>query len=229
MSGDNTLLLRAEGISRTDPLSNVILVKSASCTISSGNRIVLSGTSGSGKSVFCRMLAMLDTPDKGTIFFNGSLVKQADIPQYRSRVAYIRQRPVLLRGTVLDNLVFPFGLAINRSMRFNPGKISQLLALMGKPDRFLQKNAADLSGGEGQLVCLLRVLQMDPLILLLDEPTSALDRDMALQVESLIDQWMAMHKNTRAYVWISHDEDQKKRVASQRWNMNAGELTTDIT
>ena len=228
MPGDNTILLRAEGIGRTDPLSKVILVKSASCIISSGNRIVLSGTSGSGKSVFCRMLAMLDKPDQGTIVFNGSLVKQADIPQYRSRVAYIRQRPVLLRGTVLDNLVFPFGLAINRGMRFNPEKISQYLALIGKPDSFLQKNTADLSGGEGQLVCLLRVLQMDPFILLLDEPTSALDRDMAQLVESLINQWMGMHNNTRAYVWISHDEEQKKRVASQRWNMTAGELTTDI-
>lgn len=56
------------------------------------------------------------------------------------------------------------------------------------------------------MVCLLRVLQLNPLILLLDESTSALDMEIAMQVEWLIDKWMQMHDETRAYVWISHDE-----------------------
>ncbi|GAA4408795.1 ABC transporter ATP-binding protein [Advenella faeciporci] len=222
------ILLKAENLCRIDPVNKVKLVKSASCMIHQGDRIVLSGSSGSGKSVFCRMLALLDQPDQGSITFNGQLVRQADIPHYRSAVAYIRQRPVLLRGTVQENLMFPFALHINRERRFNPEKIARFLAMIDKPDTFLQKNAADLSGGERQLVCLLRVLQLDPVILLLDEPTSALDMDMAMQVELLINKWMQLHDETRAYVWISHDEQQKKRVGQQVWHMNAGVLTTGV-
>lgn len=228
MMGNETALLKADNLCRTDPINKVMLVKFASCLIYSGDRIVLSGSSGSGKSVFCRMLALLDQPDQGSITFNGQLVKPVDIPHYRSRVAYIRQRPVLLRGTVQENLVFPFALRINRERRFDPEKIARFLAVIDKPDTFLQKNAADLSGGERQLVCLLRVLQLDPVILLLDEPTSALDVDMAMQVELLINKWMQLHDETRAYVWISHDEQQKKRVGRQVWHMNAGVLTTGV-
>ncbi len=224
---EKTVLLTADKLCRIDPVSKVVLVKSASCRIYPGDRIVLSGSSGSGKSVFCRLLGLLDQPDQGSIVFNGQLVKPADIPFYRSRVAYIRQRPVLLRGTVQENLVFPFALHINREYSFNPDRIAWFLSMINKPASFLHKNAADLSGGERQLVCLLRVLQLDPVILLLDEPTSALDMEMAMQVELLINQWMQLHDETRAYVWISHDEQQKLRVGRQIWQMNAGLLTTD--
>ena len=223
---NEAVLLKADNLSRIDPVNKSVLVKSASCIIHRGDRVVLSGSSGSGKSVFCRLLALLDQPDQGSIVFNGQSVKQEDIPYYRSKVAYIRQRPVLLRGTVQENLMFPFALHINRAHRFNPEKIARFLSLIDKPDSFLKKNAADLSGGERQLVCLLRVLQLDPDILLLDEPTSALDKDMAMQVELLINKWMHLHDETRAYVWISHDEQQKKRVGQQVWCMSAGVLTT---
>ncbi|MDY0272532.1 MAG: ATP-binding cassette domain-containing protein [Advenella sp.] len=226
--GHETVLLKAENLCRIDPVSKVMLVKPASCIIQRGDRIVLSGGSGSGKSVFCRLLALLDPPDQGRIFFNRQLVTQADIPHYRSRVAYIRQRPVLLKGTVQENLMFPFALRINREHHFSPKKITRFLSIIDKPDSFLQKNAADLSGGERQLVCLLRVLQLDPVILLLDEPTSALDRNMVMQVELLINKWMQLHDEARAYVWISHDEPQKQRVGRQVWRMNAGVLTTGL-
>ncbi|MGX9935332.1 ABC transporter ATP-binding protein [Advenella kashmirensis] len=220
-------LLQARNLSRKDPLNGHILLYPADCTVKRGDRIVLSGASGSGKSVFVRTLALLDKPDAGELILHGKPVQPGDACRYRAQVAYIRQSPVLLHTSVEGNLTFPFGLAVNRDQKYDRHKIEQFLQAIDRPGAFLNKDSGTLSGGEKQLVCLLRVLQLDPCLLLLDEPTSALDEPTAQLVEKLIEHWMHVNNQQTATLWISHDEQQKARVGNRLWQIKSGRLMTD--
>lgn len=222
-------LLQARNLTRKDPVNGHILLYPAACTVRRGDRIVLSGGSGSGKSVFVRTLALLDKPDAGGLILHGKAVQPSDACRYRAQVAYIRQSPVLLHTSVEGNLTFPFKLAVNRNKKYDRHKIARFLQAIDRPSSFLDKDSGALSGGEKQLVCLLRVLQLDPNFLLLDEPTSALDESTAQLVEKLIDHWMHMNNQQTATLWISHDEQQKARVGNRLWQMQSGHLMTDET
>ena len=98
---------------------------------------------------------------------------------------------------------------------FDAEFVHTLLHKVGRDESFLLKNDVDLSGGERQLVCLIRCLQLRPSLLMLDEPTSALDSETALCVETLVDFWFSSKSDgeSRAVIWVSHSETQLSRVA----------------
>ena len=168
---------------------------------------------------------MLDATDAGLIEWRGQPVLRADIPSYRRRVAYIAQRPAMVDGTVEDNMRYPFSLKVYRDRRFDRERAVQLASLAGRAADFLDKPAYDLSGGEAQIAALIRVLQVDPDILLLDEPTASLDPASALEIEALVDAWFGAAGLERASIWVSHDPVQARRVGQVQRVMTAGVLS----
>ena len=120
-------------------------------------------------------MAMLDPLDAGSIRWQGRAVAGEAVPGYRKQVIYLHQRPALLDGSVEDNLRHPFTLKAHRDRRFDRSGSIDLLARLGRDRSFLDKASRDLSGGEAQIVGLVRALQLDPAVLLLDEPTASLD------------------------------------------------------
>lgn len=216
-------LIQTRALTRVDERRQVALLQPTDFTLHAGDRVSITGSSGSGKSVFLRALALLDTPTSGQILWNGQPIANAQIPHYRSHISYLSQRPALLEGTVEDNLRFPFSLKTLRKRHFDRASVITLLEHAGKAPDFLAKHALDLSGGESQVVSLIRTLQLDPEVLLLDEPTAALDPASSRDVEALIDAWFAAD-NARAYVWVSHDLDQARRMSDIHLQMRAGVL-----
>lgn len=216
-------LIQTRALTRVDERREVALLQPTDFTLHAGDRVSITGSSGSGKSVFLRALALLDTPTSGQILWNGQPIANAQIPHYRSHISYLSQRPALLEGTVEDNLRFPFSLKTLRKRHFDRASVITLLEHAGKAPDFLAKHALDLSGGESQVVSLIRTLQLDPEVLLLDEPTAALDPASSRDVEALIDAWFAAD-NARAYVWVSHDLDQAWRMSDIHLQMSAGVL-----
>ncbi|MGA7816296.1 ABC transporter ATP-binding protein [Caballeronia sp.] len=221
----DTPLLRATGLTRYDAGRHKVLLHATTFALSGGQRTVITGPSGSGKSVFLRVLALLDPFDDGAIQWRGRPVTPAEIPAYRRRVAYIAQRPAMLDGSVEDNLRYPFSLKAYRDVRFDRGRAVQLANHAGRGADFLDKSASDLSGGEAQVAALIRVLQVEPDVLLLDEPTASLDPDSALQIEALVNAWFDKGRAERASIWVSHDPAQAKRVGERQMVMTAGVLT----
>lgn len=220
-------LVKACALGRLDRNKSVQLLQPVDFSLNGGDKVVITGSSGSGKSVFLRTLALLDAPDSGEVLWRSEPIAQAQIPLYRSRVCYIAQRPALVDGTVEDNLRFPYSLNIFKKQTFDLEKVKGLLRQAGKPDSFLQKTAADLSGGEAQVVSLIRAIELDPQVILLDEPTAALDPQSSTAVEGLVETWFQSGDlgATRAYIWVSHDHDQAQRMSNIRLEMHAGVLT----
>ena len=178
--------------------------------LAAGECGVLVGPSGSGKSLLLRVLCGLDQADEGRVRFRGNPVDRQRLPSFRAKVMYVQQQPVLLPGTVEENLSFPIDFRVHEGKtRANP-RAAELFSRLGKPDDFLAQKASVLSGGEGQLVGFVRAVLLDPDILLLDEPTAHLDLDTTRRVEEVVHRWV--EAGDRAVLWTSHDVDQVDRI-----------------
>src|ERR1700761_3069641 len=220
----DTPLAEASDIARQDPQSKQMLLQPTRFALHSGDRVAITGPSGSGKSVFLRALALLDPLNSGHIAWHGKPVERAAIPRYRRNVAYIRQRPAILDGTVEDNLRYPFSLKAYRDVQFDRTRAASLAAQAGRGNDFLDKRASDLSGGEAQIAALIRVLQLAPEVLLLDEPTASLDPESSHAIEGLVKAWFVADDKPRAWIWVSHDPAQAKRMSERHLTMRAGVL-----
>jgi putative ABC transport system ATP-binding protein len=216
-------LIRAIGLMRRDPVHSTTLLQPTDFELCGAQRVVVTGPSGSGKSVFLRALALLDPIDTGEIRWHDKAITRTRIPAYRRRVAYIAQRPAMLDGSVEDNLRYPFSLRIYRDARFDRATAARLAKEAGRGPDFLDKPASELSGGEAQIAALIRVLQLAPDVLLLDEPTAALDPASALAIEALVSAWFGGAEG-RASIWVSHDPVQASRVGDRHLTMIAGVL-----
>lgn len=219
--------LQAQSIGRRDPRHHSWLLRGVDLTILRGDRLAVIGPSGAGKTVLLRALAMLDPLDEGAILWQGEPVQGDRVPNFRSQVIYLHQRPALFEGSVATNLQHPYAWKSHRDTRYNGERVLEFLNALGRDQRFLEKAHHDLSGGEGQIVALVRALQLDPAVLLLDESTASLDRATARMAEALLERWHAEGAGNRSLVWVTHDPDQADRVAHQTVTMQAGRITRE--
>lgn len=209
------------------------LISDASGTLLSGQVTVLTGASGSGKSVLLRILAGLLPMSGGTVRLDDGTSSNVyhDIHEtspvlWRQQVALLAQHPQLLDGSVLENLQMPYQLHAHQSQTFDRDwHIAQLEHLDRSAD-FLQQDAKHLSGGERQLVNTLRLLQLSPQVLLLDEPTAALDMDTSAQLVNLLISWLHADAQ-RTLLWVTHDTKDIMPLANRHWHMQAGVLIAD--
>lgn len=223
-------ILEAEGLGRRAPGGGPWLLRGVSLALGAGDRLAVEGPTGAGKTVLLRALALLDPVDEGEVRFRGSSPADREVPAFRRRVAYLHQSPALAEGTVEENLRLPFRLAVHRNggggagegARYDRGRAVELLAALGRDEGFLGKEREDLSGGERQIAALVRLLQLEPEVLLLDEPTAAFDPATTARAEELLSAWAAAAG--RAWIWVSHDAEQGARLADRRFRLAGGRI-----
>ncbi len=164
------------------------LFRGFNLAVVAGERIALTGASGSGKSTILGCLLGFVMPDEGAIDVDDMRLSPATVWAIRRRIAYVPQEADLGDGTVDAFLQRPFHYAANRSIRDRLARVPGLFEALGlKPD--LQTAAvASLSGGEKQRIALVAALLLDRPILVMDEVTSALDRQSAERVSDLLQQ-----------------------------------------
>jgi putative ABC transport system ATP-binding protein len=182
-----------------------------SLALPDGGVTVLRGASGSGKSTLLRLLNRLEAPDAGTVRYRGEDLAGRDVLAHRREVGMVFQAPVLFPGTVADNL------AVARPA----DAPAALLERAGLPAAFLTRDAATLSGGEAQRVCVARALATRPRVLLMDEPTSALDPAATLVIEQLA---RSLAADGVPIVLVSHDRDQARRLGDRIVDLDAGRI-----
>lgn len=175
----------------------------------------IAGPSGAGKSSLLRCCNRLEAPQSGTVRYRGDDVAALDPLAHRREVAMVFQRPVLFAGSVADNLRVA-------DPQASDTLIDELLRRAALEDGFATREAAALSGGEGQRVCLARALATDPRVLLMDEPTSSLDQETTGILERLM---LDLAASGVAVVLVTHGEDQIERVADRVVRLDGGRVT----
>ena len=215
-------LLKACGLGRKKPGGPDWLLRGVCLELRPGDRLAVLGPTGAGKTVLLRALALLDPLDEGVIEWGGESISAHAVPAYRREVNYFHQRPSLFDGSVESNLLRPFSLQVNRGRTFNRERVLAFLDVLGRPPSFLEQSSRDLSGGEGQIVALLRALQLDPAVLLLDEPTASLDEGSTRTIEGFVKSWLDEAPAERALIWVSHDPEQARRVSNRTLTMQGG-------
>jgi putative ABC transport system ATP-binding protein len=176
---------------------------------------VVSGPSGAGKTTLLRLCNRLEVPDGGTVRYRGQPLDELDPLELRRRVGMVFQKPTPFPGSVADNL------AVARPDAVTAQLITALQRVALDPG-LLGQEARTLSGGELQRMCLARTLVTQPETLLLDEPTSALDAQPKQVFEAT-----ARHLAAQGItiIWVTHDDDQARRVADRVCQLRGGHLT----
>jgi tungstate transport system ATP-binding protein len=209
MSSD--LPVRFEGVSLHAGATTIL--DQVSVAIAPGAPSLIVGPNGSGKTSLLRLCMGLATPSEGRITWGG---RSALGP---GRVAMLFQRPVMLRRSVADNVIYGLGKAgLPRKLRI--ARMEEALARVGLLD-LANRPARRLSGGEQQRVALARALAREPELLLLDEPTANLDPSATRAVEEIV--LMAAQSGIKI-VMASHDLGQVRRLAGEVMFLVRGRL-----
>ena len=179
--------------------------------LETGQCIALSGPSGCGKTRLLRAIADLD-PNSGQIHLNGTPRDQLSPTEWRSRVGYLPAESHWWQTQVRDHF----------DTEKDTSQLEPLFQALGFTLDTLTWEIARLSSGERQRLALIRLLSGEPEILLLDEPTANLDRTNIEKVEALLERYRKDHN--RGMLWVSHDPEQRRRVAQRALHFEKGKL-----
>lgn len=200
------------------------VLKDINFTVAPGEKVVIIGPSGGGKSTLLRCLTQLESDFSGTVTFNGqdlTKLKPAELQAIRQQMGFVFQQFNLFpHMTVLENLTFaPKKLKLAPETEIT-AQAKQLLATVGlaeKADAYPQS----LSGGQQQRVAIARALAMKPQVLLFDEPTSALDPEMVGEVLAVMKKLAA---EGMTMIIVTHEMAFAKDVADQVLFMDQGTI-----
>ena len=191
--------------------------------IEQGEKVVIIGPSGSGKSTFLRCMNLLETPTKGTITFEGTVINdpKTDINTVRRQMGMVFQHFNLFPNmTIRKNITLAPVQTKLMSQEEADETAMRLLDRVGLKDR-AESYPAQLSGGQKQRIAIVRALAMRPKVMLFDEPTSALDPEMVGEVlevlKQLADEGMTM-------VVVTHEMGFAREVGSRVLFMDGGHI-----
>ena len=187
---------------RLDGLSTMLL-REVDLTLAAGERVFLSGASGSGKSLLLRAVADLD-PHRGEVWLDDLPRSRLTPPEWRRRVGLLPAESHWWAETVGEHWRAPAADA----------PIEPLLVALGFDVDVSGWAITRLSTGERQRLALARLLLNQPQALLLDEATANLDSVNRERVETVLEDYRAAHAT--AMLWVSHDPEQRVRLGGRR-------------
>ena len=200
------------------------LFEGVNLDIDTDSFILIEGTSGCGKSSFLRLLNRLQDPTHGDILLDGGSPAESDMCALRRQLAWVQQTPVMLHGSVADNLTTAFRYKTAGDTRTpERGALRQWLDSLLMTDVDLDDDATVLSVGQQQRLSLIRSLLVGPSFLLCDEPTSALDADS----KEIVETWLERAHVERGIgvVLVTHLPFELRQAQPRRYAMRGGAIT----
>jgi sulfate transport system ATP-binding protein len=191
--------------------------------VDTGELVALLGPSGSGKTSLLRIIAGLDWPDSGSVFFDGeSALERAAGERH---VGFVFQHYALFRHmSVFENVAFGLRVqprAIRKSEDEIRRRVKELLDLV-QLDWLRDRYPSQLSGGQRQRIALARALAIEPRVLLLDEPFGALDAKVRKELRRWLRQ---LHEEIHVTsLFVTHDQEEALEVANRVVVMDRGKI-----
>jgi ABC-type lipoprotein export system ATPase subunit len=187
--------------------NKINVLKNINLKINKGDLISLTGPSGSGKSTLLHIIALLDQPTFGEVFFkeksfSKSTDREKDKVRSNSISIIYQQNNLLTDFTALENIMIPLlntGYSYQQSS-IKAFKMLSLVNLSNRSDHF----PSELSGGEQQRVAVARAIVTEPELILADEPTGSLDRKTSNEIFSL---FLKLKSKKRAILYATHNRD----------------------
>ncbi|MDT2112991.1 ABC transporter ATP-binding protein [Enterococcus sp. C81] len=191
-------------------------LKGVDLKVEKGESVAIIGKSGSGKSTFMHILALLDQPTSGDIYLNGknvtSIRKKVLNKTRNEEFGFVFQQFFMnAKDTVLNNVLLPLKIGGISGSKRKKMALDALKAV-GLEDK-VQNKANNLSGGQKQRVCIARALVNNPQIIFADEPTGNLDSATGKKIEELL---FDLNKNKGiTLIIVTHDSDLAARCDRQ--------------
>ena len=210
----NKEIIKLSKISKKFASANkdIIVLKNVNIKINKGELVSLSGPSGSGKSTLLHIIALLDQPTSGEVFFKKKNFSKSNDSEKdfvrRKGISIIYQQNNLLSDfTALENVLIPL---LNNGYSWDEStkKATKMLSLVNLSRR-LNHFPSELSGGEQQRVAVARALITEPDLILADEPTGSLDRKTANEIFSLFSK---LKSKNRAILYATHNRELSNRA-----------------
>lgn len=206
--------LYGENLTKTYGKKTVLDLKEFA--VESGTLCGIIGSNGAGKSTLLNIIAGVDTPSSGHIFYGED---RRSTPT-QNEITMVFQRPYLLTTTVEKNIAYPLKIR-GWSPEKIEARVSFLLSQLGLSELRKQKSTK-LSGGETQKVALARALSFSPKLLLLDEPTANIDPIATSEIEQMLKKINKEEKTT--VLIITHNLAQAKRICDKVAFLHHGTL-----
>jgi ATP-binding cassette subfamily C protein len=190
--------------------------------IEAGKFVLLTGPSGSGKTTLTDLITGLITPTGGRITLDGNDLAGSDIRQWRRRIGYVPQEPMLFSDTIRENITLGDRALSEEAIEEAIQSASAqdfVQRLPGRLEEKIGEEGITLSGGQRQRLAIARALITDPALLILDEPTTALDAQSEAEVCAAITDL----KGHLTILAISH-QPALREVADEIWEVRDGQV-----
>lgn len=217
-------VLRARGLTRTyhDGSQDIRVLDSVDLDVAAGEKLAITGESGSGKSTFLHLAAGMDLPDAGTVELLGEHVNRLAEPE-RTRFRARHIGLVFQDYNLIESLSAGENIELVGWLTGKPASVEDIRRLAGELgiSELLNRRPDQLSGGQQQRVAIARALIHEPSLVLADEPTGSLDQASAEQVMQVLSQSVAARGC--ALVLVTHSETAAARC-DRRVRLRAGKL-----
>jgi len=187
-----------------------------SLEIMAGEKVVIYGKSGMGKSTLLKLILGFVRPESGKIVFNQKILNDKTINQLRQKIAYVDQDVVLGEGVVKEVIAEYFSFGVNRELALEQDKLGKLMKEFELESNLLDQEVDELSGGERQRLALVIALLLERSVMLLDEVTASLDpATKKLVVKNLV------KRKDLMLIVVTHDQEWKSQKETKLFDFRS--------